>query len=150
MRGPLEAENGSSGELYLLYLHLKMLAQGVQLGAESPVWVVEHSSATGVWTEEARKRAARMAWVGLGPASWGLDGTLTQTLEPERLKHRKSRLTVPVLRSQVQAKPGQALLLLRMGLEGRAQRRTQAPSTSLWPGISHLLPMGNQRTRRLR
>lgn len=89
-----------------------------------------------------------MAWAGLGPASWGLDGTLTQTLETEGLKHGKSRLTVPVLRSQVQAKPGQALLLFRIGLEGRARRRTLAPSISLWPGISHLLPMGNQRPRR--
>lgn len=93
------------------------------------------------------------AWVGAGlsPVSWRLDATSTQTLELEGLGEGQAD---SARFSRVKLRPGQArpeeharwvLLLLRMGLEGRAQQRTQVPSISLWHSISLPFPVGNQR-----
>lgn len=101
------------------------------MGTESPPWVVEHSVAAGVWTAEARTRTACMVWAGRGPASWGLDGTSAQTLEPEGLEHGEGQADSARFSesSLDQARPGeharQALLHLKTGLGDRAQRRTR-------------------------
>lgn len=50
-----------------------------------------------------------------------------------------------ILKSQAQAGPGgharRALLLLRLGLEGRAEHRTWAQGITLWGGKQKLLPL---------
>lgn len=124
-------------------------------GAESPVWVVEHSMTAGVWTDEAR--TSKSCRHGLGRTVAQCHGDLGLQLKPWNLKGwntEKARLTVPNSQesSSGQTRPGEharwAPLLFRMRLEGEAQRRTQEPSISLWHEISFLFPMRKQRPRR--
>lgn len=83
--------------------------------AESPVWVVEHSMAAGIWTDEAR--TSESCRHGLGRAVAQCHGDLGLQLKPWNLKGwntEKARLTNAKL-SRVKLRPGQARRACQMG-----------------------------------